>query len=161
MPLPRPVPILLLLPLLLGSGASRIPYPVPPDESTERWVADLLGDDRSDRTYAARVLRSRVRLAVRRARRSEPGSLDHDEALATLDTFDTLVAPACVQALSAPGATRACADLLGLLGTGAAAGPLEALLAREGRDAPGPCTRRRIARALERIRVAAPPGTSP
>jgi len=153
---PRGPLLLLALPLLLGSGATRIPYPRPPDESTDRYVSDLLGDDRSDRTYAARVLRSRARAAVRSAERSDPGSLAHDEALATLDTFDALVAPACLQALGSPGATGPCADVLGLLGTPAAAGPLETLLALQGRDAPGACTRRRIRRAIERIHEAGP-----
>ncbi|MBN1337630.1 MAG: hypothetical protein JXB39_16885 [Deltaproteobacteria bacterium] len=150
-----------LLPLLLGAGATQVPYPMPPDDSTERWVSALLGDDRSERTYAARLLRSRVRLAVRKAERSDPGSLTYGEALAALDGFDALVAPACLQALGAPGATGPCADVLGLLTTPEAVAPLEALLAKEGRGAPRCRTRRRIERALERIEGASPARTDP
>jgi len=159
-PVPRLALLVVTLPLLLGSGATRVPYPMPPDETTERWVSDLAGEDRSDRSYAARVLRSRVRVAVRQARRSDPGSLTHDEALATLDTFDVLVVPACLQALGARRVVGPCADILGLLTVPAASGPLEALLGAG--DAPGWCTRHRIERALRRIREAiAPPSGDP
>ena len=62
------------------------------EASTERYADDLVGQDMSDRQYAARVLRRRVRTAWRIAGRNGE-TLQTVEARQSLATFDALVAP--------------------------------------------------------------------
>jgi len=148
--------VLLAAPLLLGSGsrAMQAHSARPVDDSIERYVHDLSIDDRSDRLYAARVLRARLRIVVREAERARPGSVREDEALAALDDFEVLVAPACIEALGVENVAPHCADILGLLEHAPAEAPLAALLAPEAQGSGR--LRRHAAQALERIRAALP-----
>ena len=143
-------------PLLMGSGSRAMMAHAqqPIDTSNARYAQDLTGADVSDRLYAARVLHSRLRLALKDARRGAPGSLRQDDALATLDDFDAEVAPACVEALSRRNVAAHCATMLGLLEYAAAVPALEGLLAPES-DASGRL-QRKAQRALDRIRATAP-----
>jgi len=115
-------------------------------------VRDLEGLDRSDRLYAARVLRSRVKEALRVAERARPGSLLHDEALGILDDFDAMVSEPCIQALAFDNVALHCADILGLLEVERAQEPLAALL--DPQRAPSRRLRRHVERALLRIQEA-------
>lgn len=118
----------LLLPLLLGSGsrAQQAHSHTPIDTSNERYIHDLTGQDKSDRLYAARTLRSRLRVALKDAARRD-GSLRQLDALAALDDFELLVAPACVQALATRNIAHHCAWILGQLAYEPALSDLEAL----------------------------------
>ncbi len=119
----------LLLPLLIGSG-SRMQQSVshhPVDTSTERYVRDLVGQDRSDRLYAARTLRSRLKTALKDSHRRET-SLRYIDGIAALDVFDMQVAPACVDALEHRNVAHHCAWMLGALRHQDATPALEALL---------------------------------
>jgi hypothetical protein len=124
------------------------------DTSNERYAHDLVGADASDRLYAARVLHSRLRVALRDARRGAAGSLRQDEALATLDDFETDIAPACLQALRHRNVAAHCTTMLGELEHTDAAPVLESLLAPES----GASARlqRKARHALDRIHAAAP-----
>jgi hypothetical protein len=148
--------LLALAPLLLGSGsrAMMAHSPQPVDTSCERYAHDLRGADVSDRLYAARVLHSRLRLALRDARRGAPGSLRQDDALATLDDLETEVAPACIEALAYRNVAVHCATMLGLLEHSEATPALEALLAPE--SGASARLRRRAQQALDRIDAAGP-----
>lgn len=107
---------LALVPFLLGAG----PMPArmhrtPVDTSMERYVQDLEGSDPHDRLYAARALRSELRLALKRLRRAEPGSLAWDDAATVVDDYTAAVAPACIRVLGLEGVSSPCADMLGWL----------------------------------------------
>jgi hypothetical protein len=146
--------LLLLLPLLLGSGSrvqqARSPQPV--DTSNDRYIQDLLSQDKSDRLYAARTLRSRLRVALRDAD-SREGTLRQIDAIAALDDFDRLVAPACTEALELRNVSHHCAWMLGALAYEPAVPVLEAMAQP---DSGATCkARRRASAALEAI------GTSP
>lgn len=93
--------------------------PIQQDQSIERYANDLIGDDKSDRLFAARVLRNRVREAWRLAGRAGT-DLRVIEARQTLSHFDTLVAPRCIRQLDVANTRRACASILGMLETEAA-----------------------------------------
>ena len=90
--------------------------PVQQDMSTERYANDLVGSDLSDRLYAARVLRRRVRTAWRLAGRNTDG-FQVDEARQTLADFDLIVAPRCIRQLNVQNVRVPCADILGMLET--------------------------------------------
>jgi hypothetical protein len=128
--LTAPAVLLLLLPMLLGSG-SRMQQrhsPQPVDTSNERYVRDLVGQDNSDRLYAARTLRSRLKVAMRDVERRD-GTLRQLDAVATLDDIDELVAPACVEAIEYRNVAHHCAWILGRTNNAEAAKALEALAA--------------------------------
>jgi len=153
---PRLAALLLALPLALGAGnrAMQAHAPEPTDTSVERYAGDLGRSDPSDRLYAARVLRSRLRFALRDAARARPGSLRQDEALAALDDFEGIVAPACIEALVTRNVAHHCAAMLGMLEYGGAEPALRALLEP---DADSSCKARRQAeRALARLLAATP-----
>ncbi|MFH1466451.1 MAG: hypothetical protein ABIO70_18855 [Pseudomonadota bacterium] len=153
MPSRRPLWLLALLPFLMGSGsrAMMAHSQQPIDTSSEHYAHDLTGADASDRLYAARVLHSRLRLALKGARRGAPGSFRRDEALATLDDFDATVAPACTEALTFRNVAAHCATMLGLLEHEEARPALEALLSPESRA--NGRLRRKARRAIERIQT--------
>ena len=90
--------------------------PIDQDTSTERYASDLLGSDVSERLYAARVLRRRVRSAWRIAGRNGAG-LHAIEARQTLAHFDVVVAPRCIRQLTMKGIRVPCAQILGMLET--------------------------------------------
>lgn len=152
MPSRRPWLLLGLLPLLLGSGSrfQQAHSPQPVDTSNERYVNDLLGNDASDRLYAARTLRSRLKVALRDAERGNGETLRSIDALAALDDFDVMVAPACVEALERRNVAHHCAEMLGLLGYEPAVPALEAALA-------DPETSRRLRKQAARALEAMPP----
>ena len=104
----------LLLPLLLGSGSrmQQAKSHTPVDTSNERYVHDLTGQDKSDRLYAARTLRSRLKIAVKDAE-GRPDTLRQIDAIAALDDFEIIVAPACHVALGARNVAHHCAWILG------------------------------------------------
>ena len=140
-----------LLPFLVGAGPmpSRMPTTVR-DDSIERYVSDLQGSDPQDRVYAARALRSELRIATRKFQRAKPGSFTYDDAITTYDDFRTLVMPACLQVLGQKGVSSPCADILGRLEAEEAVLPLQKALA-------SPVSRhftRRANRALTRILAA-------
>lgn len=146
--------LLLLLPVLLGSGSrmqqARSPQLV--DTSNDRYIQDLLGQDKSDRLYAARTLRSRLRVALGDYDRRE-GTMRQLDAEAALDDFDRLVAPACIEALQLRNVSHHCAWILGALAYQPAVPILEAMVQPDS-DATRRA-RRRASAALETI------GTSP
>jgi hypothetical protein len=147
--------LLALLPSLLGSGSrfqqSHSPQPV--DVSNERYVNDLQGSDKSDRLYAARTLRSRLRVAMNELDAPE-GSLRQLDAIATMDDLHHLAAPACIEALASRNVAHHCAQMLGWLGYEPAVPALEAMLSPDSEASKR--AQRQAARALEAIRAAAP-----
>jgi hypothetical protein len=149
--------MMVALPVLLGSGSrlqqARSPQPV--DTSNERYVHDLLGQDKSDRLYAARTLRSRLRVALRDAE-SREGTLRQLDAIAALDDFDELVAPACAQALELRNVAHHCAWMIGRLGYEPAIPILEAVVQPESQA--NRRLRRQASTALEAL---APPPPRP
>ena len=139
---------LLLFPALLSGMGQPPTEPVDEsDFSLEHFVSDLRGKNRSDRKYAARVLRNRLRAADRSVRHARPGSLRYDEGAAIIEDFTLQVAPACVASLQQRNVAAICADILGILQVDSARQPLEALAA----DAPSGRIHRRAARALARL----------
>ncbi len=146
---------LILLPLLLGSGGrmAQMTTPRPVDDSNERYTAELSDSDKSDRLYAARTLRSRLRIALRNAERGRPGSLRQDQAYAALDDFEDLVAPACVQALTTRNIAHHCASILGMLAHQPAVQALETL--RDDEDAKRRA-RKRATEVLEDLEATQP-----
>ena len=90
--------------------------PIQQDISTERYANDLIGDDASDRLYAARVLHRRVRQAWRRAGKDDDG-FHTIEARQTLAHFDLVVAPRCIRQMSVKNVRVPCARILGMLET--------------------------------------------
>ena len=90
--------------------------PIEQDLSTERYANDLVGSDVSDRLYAARVLRRRVRTAWRIAGRNGNG-FSTIEARQTLAEFDVIVAPRCIRQLELKDVRIPCAHILGMLET--------------------------------------------
>jgi hypothetical protein len=147
--------LLLLLPTLLGSGSrvqqARSHQPV--DTSNDRYVHDLLGQDKSDRLYAARTLRSRLKVALRDAD-SREGTLRQIDAIAALDDFEMLVAPACVTALETRNVSHHCAWILGRLAYQPAAPELQALL--DPGTGASPRAQRQATAALEALSTAGP-----
>jgi hypothetical protein len=105
-----------LLPMNAGATGPIRGVPIQQDTSLERYANDLVGEDASDRLYAARVLRRRVREAWRLAGRSG-ADLRIIEARQTLSHFDILIAPRCIRQLSVPNTRKACAAILGMLET--------------------------------------------
>jgi len=120
--------------------------PISQDTTTARYAADLVGNDGPKQTYAARVLRRRVRSAWRVAARNRD-DLQTIEARQMLGEFDALVAPRCIRQLSNPGTLRPCAQILGMLETKAALEPLRMALAQSRPR----CTRKAIERAIFRL----------
>ncbi len=142
----------LLLPLLLGSGSrmQQAQSHAPIDTSNERYIHDLTGQDRSDRLYAARTLRSRLRVALADSERRE-GTLRQIDALAALDDFELLVAPACIQALASRNVAHHCAWILGQLAYEPAIPELEAMV-QPGSEA----NRRAQRKALDALETIGP-----
>jgi hypothetical protein len=140
--------LLALLPLMLGSGSrfQQAHSPQPVDTSNERYIQDLRGSDASDRLYAARTLRSRLRMAIKDAERRE-GTLRQIDALASLDDFEVLVAPACLEVLDQRNVAHHCAQILGLLAYEPAREDLEALASPDSDT--GCRARRQATKALE------------
>lgn len=144
---------LLLCPAARAVGNAGIPGQQPP---TVQELAQDLGDgDAPERRFAARSLRGMVRQDVRRSARANAPGVDLAEARLALQVYDDLVAPACIEALTLPEVTGACADILRQLETPAALEPLRAALLVEVRNG----ARRRLARAirfLELVQAEAP-----
>jgi len=134
-----------------GSRMAQTHGPVEVDTSIERYAADLSGSDKSDRLYAARVLRSRLRVAMRVAERAPMDSLRSDDALVAMDDFDAIVAPACVEALRVPNVAHHCAEILGWLEHSPAEPALQALLSEDA--VASRRLQRRAQAALERIQA--------
>ena len=123
--------------------------PVAQDTSNARYAADLVSGDGPKQTYAARVLRRRVRSAWRLAVR-DGADFRTIEARQTLSEFDDLVAPRCIRQLSNPNVQRPCAQILGMLETKTALLPLRNALSSE----PSRCNERAIWLAIRRIEAA-------
>lgn len=119
-------------------------------ETIQGLAAQLASGERAQRRYAARSLRTWARIYVRQSSRSGGDPLTRDEARAELETFDLIVAPACVEALAEPALVVACADLLGMLQTAEARTPLSQALATEPRRR----ARRHLADAIAAIDAA-------
>ena len=108
-----------LLSLLSRNVLAAGPLPTSPvrqDTTTERYADDLVGQDVSDRLYAARVLLRRVRTAWRVAGR-KGDALQTIEARQTLANFDQLVAPRCIRQLAVRNVRIPCTQILGMLET--------------------------------------------
>lgn len=123
--------------------------PVSQDTTNARYAADLVSGDGPKETYAARVLRRRVRSAWRAAARDRE-DFQAIEARQILGEFDALVAPRCIRQLSNPRTLRPCAQILGMLETEAALEPLQTALT----EPLGRCTRKAIERAIGRVEAA-------
>ena len=139
-----------LLIAALASGAANADNPtrmVPQREpSLGEYMDDLGGDVAPDRLYAARVLRGRVKLALRQAGWRDP--MYAAAAAQDLGDFDQRLAPLCVTQLAVRNVTRPCADILRLLESADAVGPLRA--AADAEDRAGVARRlRRAALAIE------------
>jgi hypothetical protein len=76
-----------------------------------------------------------------------------DEAFATLDDYETQVAPACIDALAIRNVSHHCAAILGMLAHDPATEPLNALLAPEASSSRR--ARKQAIKALEAIPAAA------
>jgi hypothetical protein len=137
--------------LAVTTAHARVPIhhmPIGTDTSLERYVHDLIGQDPSDRLFAARVLHRRVREAWRLSSR-ESADINVIEAKQTLSDFDTMVAPKCIRQLKVTNTMRPCASILGMLETQDAVQPL-----LEQRDQERSRRNiRAINRALERIQA--------
>jgi len=107
----------------------------------QKYAADLTSDSAAKRSYAGRVLLSRVKTARRQAATGPEDDLTRAEALQVLTDFDRLVAPVCTRHLAVPEITAPCADILRYLESADALTALKAQLARE--------TRKRIKKRLE------------
>ncbi len=148
----------LLLAGLLASPAARAQPGAQVVQTGPRTFDDYLGQllepDASDRLFAARELRRRVRRAVRLARRGDRASLAVADALASLDDFDRYLAPRCIEAVEHTerfgNILVPCADILGLLGTREALPALRAAREAETRRRP----RRHLDRAVQAIEAA-------
>ncbi len=137
----------LLAPVLMASGSRYLLTPDSPDTSLDRYLADLNGTDRSDRLFAARELKSRLKKALRDVKPSRQASLAYAESQAILGDFQQMVVPACVQALDLANVAPVCADILGLMESREAIPALRASL----KSSPPPRLYRHINRALKRI----------
>jgi hypothetical protein len=150
-------PCVLALLLLWCTAAVAVPTErskgAVPDASVHQYLRDLAGEDRNRRTYAARVLLRRTRLARRMAGRSRGDRLEIDAARQTLMDFDAVVAPRCIEQLHVIGLTRPCVIMLELLETSAAVPALKTQRTKEVRKG----MKRRIDRALIVIRAASEP----
>lgn len=140
-----------------GGGAIAAPFnpavdPTPvPDTSVAHYVQDLQHDKKSERLYAARVLRSRLRIARRKLERAKPGSLAHDEAIELWDTYEEEVVPTCLEVVDKGTYTPPVVDILGLMENPVAREALETLT----QQADSRRVVRKARRALERIAEAA------
>ena len=114
-----------LFPLNAAATGPLHGVPIQQDTSLERYANDLVGDDTSERLYAVRVLRRRVRGAWRIAGRNNM-ELRVIEARQTLSHFDTLVAPRCIRQLKVANTRKGCASILGMLETADALDELRA-----------------------------------
>ena len=95
------------------------PAPVGPNRpmGLEDYIQDLSDDNRSDRLFAARELRRRVRRTTQLAN-GRPGSLRSEEARNDLLIYDQRLAPAMYQVLLQQPELRApCVDILRYLET--------------------------------------------
>ena len=141
----RPRAALLVAIALAAAGVARASNPTwmgPQREPTlGEYINDLDSDVAPDRLYAARVLRSRVKLALRQSGWRDP--LYAAAAAQDLSDFDRSVAPLCVEGLALRNITRPCADILRLLETADAIGPLRA--AADAEDRAGVARRLRAA----------------
>lgn len=144
--------LLLLLLLLAPTPAFAVPDPVggtaaatPATNSAPKTTADLLadlrGEDNSNRLYAARSLKSGLRRALAVEARGREGTLAVIEARSFLFEMESRLPEACVLALEAPNTVTPCADMLAWMEVRTAVPALEARLAVE--------TRRRARRHLE------------
>jgi len=127
----------LLLPLLIGSGSrmQQAKSHTPVDTSNERYVHDLTGQDKSDRLYAARTLHSRLKVAIKDAE-GRPDTLRQIDAIAALDDFENIVAPACHVTLGTRNVAHHCAWILGRLAYQPALPDLTAMAAPESQAKP-------------------------
>jgi HEAT repeat protein len=133
-----------------ASGVGTIPNsPVQQDTSSERYINDLDSADPNLRIFAARVLLRRTKEAARIGNR-ESTELRVLEARALMSAFDVKLAPRCTRLLTTKNVARACAQILGLLETQEAIGPLKALIAHE----PSRRVRRSATHAIDRIQAA-------
>jgi len=126
-----------------------------PYETVEDWVRDLQKKDPAKRLFAARTIRTELRVALNQSANSPSGSIRADEALARLDDFEKLAAPVCIAHIenaddpnrgNAKKLALSCGDILGMLQTDAAIPALKARAAKEnGR------LQRRLTRNLNKI----------
>ena len=129
-----------------------------PYETVEDWVRDLQKKDPAKRLFAARTIRTELRVALNQAAKSPAGSIRGDEALARLDDFEKLAVPACIAHIenaddpnrgNAKKVALSCGDILGMLKTDEAVPALKARAAKEnGR------LQRRLTRNLKKIESA-------
>ena len=114
---------LCLLASALAAGPSHIGNA--PPMKLEEYVSDLTADRRSDRLFAARELRRRVRHAERTAG-SKPGTLRQLEARHELAFYAREVAPRCIEELNNYRELRVpCSEMLGILESSASLSALE------------------------------------
>lgn len=122
------------------------PAPVGPNRpmGLEDYIQDLSDDNRSDRLFAARELRRRVRRTTQLAN-GRPGSLRREEARNDLLIYDQRLAPACIELLLQKPELRApCVDILRYLETTDA----KPVLTQARQEEPRRWVQRKIDRAL-------------
>jgi len=113
-------------------------------ETVEDLVADLAGADDSDRLFAARELRRRVRSNSRLTERARGDELVVLQARQDLQDLRRDVVPICQEQIQVRNVTAPCADILGVLGAATSISVLEARLTTETRG----WVLRRLERAL-------------
>jgi HEAT repeat protein len=114
-------------------------------ETPEALIADLRDGRPPDQLFAVRELRRLTRISIAETNHRDP--IRSMEARQFLIVFDDALAPTCTELLGSPRLTRSCADILGMLETGAALPALEAALPDARR-----ATRRHIERAIRAIK---------
>lgn len=94
-------------------------------KSTAELISDLTSSSGSTRLYAARSLKSQLRVALRTEVHGRPDTIRHDEALAKLVELDARLPSACTSALRNDNVVPACAEMLAMLGATASVPAIE------------------------------------
>jgi hypothetical protein len=126
-------------------------------KTTAEYLSDLGGDNAPERLFAARVLRSQLKTALRTEAHSKPGSFANDEARAALVELSDRIPNACLSVLNEDNVVSPCADMLAMLEVTSALPALERRLAVETRKGP----HKHLAAAIATLKALPPDPDAP